>query len=220
MVEQPRALYTLDGATGSRRRELVEQLPQDGFVVVRGMPSRYQEINGLLTPKAQSLTQGIDFNPDSIKKLPTSDARVIADLATEVIIVQHDEAVRLMQEGNTVFIESSVLRLINSFWVAWSEAERNGDNERARISYDMIERAKSAVPLVDTVTGFVLISDVYRDGDSYGIFRGYEDMESSYLRRTVQEISRTQGFPVCQLNPNTSSLKEQRAKIRKFVTKP
>lgn len=220
-MERPRALYILEGASGSRRRDLAEALTDDGFVVKLGMPSQYPERNRLLTPESQAILAGVDLNFKRVLQLTAPEGKDIAERCIKVVSLEFAEGVRLMNEGNVVFLNSSAPRLANMFWMASALAERYGDEELAKLSYKMVNKAMEAITLVDTVTGFVLMSDIYRGAGRNGTsMADLEEMESVYLQRTVLDIKFKQGFPVCLLDPNNYSLEAQIRRVREFTTKP
>ena len=221
-MERPRALFILEGASGSRRRELAAALPSDGFIVILGMPSQYRERNKLLTPDSQVALGDVDLNYGRALNLSAPEGQDLMQRCISVASIQYTEAVRLMNEGNIVFLESSSIRLANLCYMASQIALKKDVDEVSRVANEMAKKAMKAVTLENTVTGFVLMTDIYKRATEEGrtSMTGLDEMESINLQRTIAEIHFGRGFPICPLDPNTLSLEDQRQTVRLFTTKP
>lgn len=201
-------LFVVEGATGSGKNTLCNLLQFDGWAVLRGTPSQNFEENHDLLPEAQELIGNTVFNFKEALTFSQEARDEIFRKFIEAASIQHLEAVRLKQEGQTVFLNRSVISIDALLGLA------------SFITTEPIERelTDSFISLVDDIDGIILMQrpnvGIVKEREGMS---GLEDKESQLIGALARRIAKVRGLPLLAIDANKMSPEQELKMVRMWM---
>ena len=111
MSERETGLYILEGPSGSGKDSILKEMSAQGIIVLRGLASHNPKDNLTLVPEARQLvgSELLSFKEDI--SLPQTELTSRMGTVFEIARLQHNEALKLLSEGNLVLLNRSALSL-------------------------------------------------------------------------------------------------------------
>src|SRR3989344_1035652 len=226
MVER---LVVIEGPAKSGKAALLTRLRNDGFIGLRGMPSRHPRENRFLARAAQELLEGVPLNFREVMGKSEEERNSIVDYFTQVIIIQQKRALKYMQDGRTVFLNRSGISLAALIDLEYSIAlgmENTQLAEWAKMAGLRVREAVFGKPLsgdktfLDIVNGLVLLKKpIPGEITSRQEAEEPELQESHCISSLAAEIVREKRIPLLELDANQFRSDEELVTIESFLNK-
>jgi|SRR3989344_7070845 len=210
-------LIIVEGASASGKSTLLAQLAKEG-IVIRGVGSQNPEENKNLIQESRRILGDTILNfKEALAKSPDERDNVFLRF-TQIAKVQLEEAIRLKNEGNTVFLNRSAISVATFLRIPLEIAEPAKKAETSTWLNRVIKvNNETQAMLVREADGIVLLTSASVGGKEREGVRGLQELESSIINELSERISQETGIPFLKLDANITSVEEEVTLVKEFI---
>lgn len=205
-------LFVVEGATASGKNTLLDKLSNEGFTVMRGIPSQNPAENVSLMPAAKEVIGNTEFNLRATLAKPPVERDQIIRRFIKASMIQHGEAFKLRSDGETVFLNRSAISLIAIIGIPLAISDPARHEELKRWTEQMLIYPRVLESeLLNHIDGIVLMKTSSVGGKEREGMSGVQEIESATI---CKEIERLTAYPVVELNATVQSVEEEFSAVK------